>query len=146
MEPGGKLPNAREEATPAANGGERGLNAHGSWHQELFYFAPDAQIVTDRHGAIVEANHAASLLFHRPKESLTDKPLALLTVEGERQNFSAIIWQLRRGLATHAFKTRFARRDDLPREAYVMGWSSEDGASGRVLHWLARDITELSRS
>ena len=51
-------------------------------YQEFFEFAPDCQLLTDSHGVIVEANHAAAALLDCRKEFLIDKPLGLFVVTG----------------------------------------------------------------
>ena len=57
-------------------------HAHMTWVQEVFEFAPVAHLRTDGYGVILEANHAASLLFRCPKEFLLDKPLGLYVAPG----------------------------------------------------------------
>ena len=47
-------------------------------YQELFDFAPDAQVVTDLRGIVLEANYAAAALFGHSKAFLIGKPLGLL--------------------------------------------------------------------
>ena len=41
-------------------------------YQEFFEFAPDCQLMTDSHGLIVQANHAAAALLDCRKEFLKD--------------------------------------------------------------------------
>ncbi|MBW4494743.1 MAG: cell wall metabolism sensor histidine kinase WalK [Oscillatoria princeps RMCB-10] len=55
--------------------------------QELFEFAPDAYLVTDTAGAILEANRAAAALLNCPHNDLRGKPLSLFVALEDRQKF-----------------------------------------------------------
>src|SRR5262245_66203204 len=68
--------------------------------QEAFEFAPDCQLITDRQGIIIEANHAATVLLGSRKEFLINKPLGLFAVEGSRTRFYECLWRLDRGSTT----------------------------------------------
>ena len=52
------------------------------WYQELFDFAPDAQVVTDQRGVVLEANYAAAALFRLSKAFLIGMPLGLMLNNG----------------------------------------------------------------
>src|SRR5262245_1686059 len=52
--------------------------------QDLFDFAADACVETDRNGIIREANHAASALLRTPLEFLIDKPFPFFIEKGYR--------------------------------------------------------------
>ncbi|MEB3357718.1 MAG: PAS domain S-box protein [Synechococcales bacterium] len=57
-------------------------------YQNLFEHAPDAYLVTDRYGAIREANRAAAILFRVDAQDLVGKPLLVLITEGDRYDFN----------------------------------------------------------
>ena len=56
-------------------------------YQELFAFAPDAYLVTDKAVLIQEANHAAATLLAVPKQRLRGKPFILFVDPAEQQVF-----------------------------------------------------------
>ncbi len=56
-------------------------------YQERFELAPDAYIITDTAGAILEANRAAAALLNCPQNHLTGKPLSVFVALQERRNF-----------------------------------------------------------
>jgi len=56
-------------------------------YQELFDFAPDAYLVTDKAVLIQEANHAAATLLAVPKHRLLGKPFILFVDPAEQQVF-----------------------------------------------------------
>src|SRR5262245_30744224 len=61
-----------------------GYNEHLRY-QELFDFAPEGYVVTDRAGVIEHANHAAAALLKTRREFLIGKPFVLFVAEpGQR--------------------------------------------------------------
>ena len=118
-------------------------------YQEAFEFATDCQLVTDRQGIIVEANHAATVLLACRKEFLINKPLGLFPVEGSRTRFYECLWRLSQGSAMDAFETRLSRRGDDPRTAFVVarvGDRFDDRTIPGTIHWIVRDITPWMRA
>jgi PAS domain S-box-containing protein len=65
--------------------------------RELFEFAPDAYLVTDLVGNITEANHAATLLFDRPRNFLVSSPLPFLVAPEDRGAFYTRLAHMHRG-------------------------------------------------
>ncbi|MEA5599580.1 EAL domain-containing protein [Nostoc sp. UHCC 0252] len=60
-------------------------------YQELLNFAPDAYLVTDTAGKILEANHAAAIMFSIRQKYLVGKPLILFIAQHDRRFFSSQI-------------------------------------------------------
>ncbi|MEH2284629.1 MAG: EAL domain-containing protein [Nostoc sp.] len=60
-------------------------------YQELFDFAPDANLVTDTAGKILEANNAAATMFSVRLKYLVGKPLILFITQQNRQFFRSQI-------------------------------------------------------
>jgi len=117
--------------------------------QEEFEFAPDGQVVTDGHGLIQNANHAAAALLRCPKEFLAGKPLGLFVTEGHRPRFYECLSRLWRGTGSDAFETRVARRREPPRDVAVRvhvadGW--RESRSTTSFRWVLRDVTVLKRA
>jgi len=80
-----------EEATPSRleqlEAAYQAAQAQLMHYRELFEFAPDAYLVTDRSGIIEEANRATSLLLQTSRTFLVGKPLLFFIDERDRQNF-----------------------------------------------------------
>jgi PAS domain-containing protein len=53
-------------------------------YYDLFYFAPDACLLTDTKGLILEANQAAAMLLNVPHHYLMGKPLVVYVPAVER--------------------------------------------------------------
>ncbi|MEH2288082.1 putative bifunctional diguanylate cyclase/phosphodiesterase [Nostoc sp.] len=60
-------------------------------YQELFDFAPDAYLVTDATGKILEANNVAATMFCMALKYLVGKPLILFIAQQDRQFFRSQI-------------------------------------------------------
>ncbi|MBE8971185.1 GAF domain-containing protein [Nostocales cyanobacterium LEGE 12452] len=63
-------------------------------YQELFDFAPDAYLVTDRFGTILEANRAASIHLNVSQRFLIGKPLLTFIAQSDHQAFFNYLTQL----------------------------------------------------
>ena len=136
---------AQEPAAAEAAGPESYLPRER--YQETFDFAPDAQLLTDSSGIILEANNSAASLLRCPKEFLIGKPLALFSVNGHRRRFYESLWKLRQESASDAFESLVARRpDDLREVAVEVRASREKGLEGRKFHWFMRDVTDRNRA
>ncbi len=64
-------------------------------YQDLFEFAPDAYLVTDTLGIILEANHTAATLLNLSQQFMLGIPMANFVALGDRQNFRSYLSQLR---------------------------------------------------
>lgn len=63
-------------------------------YYDLFQFAPDAYLLTDAYGLILEANVAARELLNISQNSLIRKPLVVFVPQKERQAFRSYLSQL----------------------------------------------------
>ena len=63
-------------------------------YEDLFQFAPDAYLITDLDGKVLEANEVAAAMFNMPVKHLIKKPLALYVSEKSRQAFRNRMGQL----------------------------------------------------
>jgi PAS domain S-box-containing protein len=119
---------------------------HRLQYQEAFEFAPDCQVVTDGHGLILEANHAAASLLKCPKQFLAGKPLGLFVAPGYRSRFYESLSRLWRGTVSDSFETRLLRRGESQTEVLVWAMIREaDSRPQSHVHWLIRDITARKR-
>jgi PAS domain S-box-containing protein len=111
-------------------------------YQEAFEFAPDCQVVTDGHGLILEANHAAAVLLRCPKQFLAGKPLGLFMATGYRSRFYESLSRLWRGLVSDSFESRLIHRSGRSTEVLIWAVGRESETRPRTLiHWLIRDLT-----
>jgi PAS domain S-box-containing protein len=111
---------------------------------ELFEFAPDGYLVTDRYGLIRQANRAASELLNVRQEALVGKPLGVYIALDDRPAF-------RKQLATFFTKPDLPGLEEWevtlqPRRAAPfpallrLGFYHSDQGRDHLL-WLIRDIT-----
>jgi PAS domain S-box-containing protein len=108
-------------------------------YQDLFDAAPDAYVVTDAAGKIVEANHAAEVLFGVPRRFLRAKPLVACV--RPREAFLEILHEARSSALTERELT--VRAGD-GREVEVGVTASplaETDAASVGIRWILRDIS-----
>lgn len=129
-------------------------------YQELFDFAPDGYLVTDREGTIREANRAAAMLLNVSPQFLVGKSLLVFIDREERHAFYSQLTRLFQGgglerqlpwedpLERQEWELRLRpgqsyQRVGLPFEASLAAAPvrSSDGQLV-ALRWLIRDITK----
>src|SRR5712691_2071472 len=76
-----------EELSRALAGASARLDADRRRLQDLFDLAPDGYLVTDRYGAIIEANRAALQLLNWPPAMLFKSPLPMFVTLADRPAF-----------------------------------------------------------
>ena len=64
------------------------------YYYDLFQLSPDAYLVIDANGVILEANMAIALLLKIPQSYLAGKPLAVFIAQDERPLFRTLLNQL----------------------------------------------------
>lgn len=111
-------------------------------YRDLFESAPEAYLVTDPAGRIVEANRAAERLLNRARNELLGAPLADLLAGHERVPVEMMLARLEYLESISDWDLDFCR--DEVEFAAAVTVSSTRGADGRALsfRWLIRDITE----
>jgi PAS domain S-box-containing protein len=112
-------------------------------YRELFALAPDSYLVTDLHGLIQEANHAAATLLHIATDQLVGLPLAGFVVPEARQGFRAQIACLRNGSEVHRWEVPMQPLRQAAFSAVCSVAPARD-VHGQVigLRWLLRDNSE----
>jgi PAS domain S-box-containing protein len=110
-------------------------------YRELFEFAPEAYLVTDRAGSITEANRAACALLG--EESPVGEPLVERVADEDRDTFGELLAGVREGQPADKVRLRLRSGSSLaPRvSASAAPWR---GDRGHVL-WLIRDISDRVR-
>src|SRR5260370_2273398 len=77
-------PKERSDDVAAARPRQEAAEFQRLHYQELFDHAPECYLVTDAHGVILEANHAAAELLQTPREMVSNTPLAFFVAPGRR--------------------------------------------------------------
>ena len=112
-------------------------------YRDLFEWAPEAYVVTDSEGAILETNRAGEELFGYAAGMLRDIPMERLVADSERPAFRAMLgrmqmlevigdWELE---LVHSDKSSFPA-------AVTIAWMRDPGGRVGTLRWLIRDVTE----
>ena len=66
-------------------------------YQELFEFAPDGYLVTDKEASILEVNQTAAQLLNASAQRLVGKPLVVFVAAEERRDFYSQLRQFQKG-------------------------------------------------
>ncbi|HWH53156.1 MAG TPA: PAS domain S-box protein [Gemmatimonadaceae bacterium] len=107
-------------------------------YRQLFTYSPAAALLTDRRGAILEANRAAAALFRREAKHLAGKPIEALLELRARERFRREFARVGADSEITDWRIVFHRVGDLPIEvcaaiAFVPGIGAT--ASG-ALYWM----------
>ena len=110
-------------------------------YQELFDFAPDAYLVTDKAVHIQEANHAATLLAV-PKHRLRGKPFILFADLAEQQVFYDHLRHLSQPGEVSSWEMRLRPRHAPPLDVAIsVGIAHHAQGHPVAFRWLLRDIS-----
>lgn len=114
--------------------------------RELFAFAPVALLITDRDGAVREANGHAEQLLSRARRCLIGKPIATLIGEGARREFRDLHSDAVNDGEARSWVVTLAPVEG--RVAMCVVRAAPDGAGERcrVIRWAFQDVTELARA
>jgi PAS domain S-box-containing protein len=123
----------------------RTVEAERQRYQELFNFAPDCYVVTNRRGTVRQANHAAAALFRRPVKFFAEKPMRVLIHPDHRRRYDQILRQLLNGEPVRGVKIDVQSREGATIPADLHGHITRDehGEISGVL-WLLHDLTDLN--
>lgn len=69
-------------------------SAQRQHYYDLFQFSPDACVITDANGLILEANWAIAQLLKVPQSYILNKPFAVFVAQSDRQVFRTFLNQL----------------------------------------------------
>src|SRR5712691_11764990 len=128
-------------------GAHRALEKERSRYQALFDFAPDGYLVTGLEGAIREANTAAAVLLHTPKELLPGQSLTEFVVEADREAFREQLRALHSGTIEKVedWQISVQPRNQPPIPAALTVAAERGAPATASLRWLIRDVTERKR-
>jgi PAS domain S-box-containing protein len=118
------------------------IEAQRQRYQELFEFMPNAYLVTDAQGKILEANRAAAMLLKVEPSFLRDKLLVSFIPLHDRPAFRSQLAQLHPSSWSHEWKLRLQPRKSEVFDATVTVAPVRD-SQGRLdtLRWIVRDIS-----
>jgi len=115
-------------------------------YQELFDFAPDAYLVTDTEGIILDANSAAANLFNDSRSLLIGKPLAIFVSSEEHLVFRTRLVEITKrpdAAETENWELIMlsGKRTTFP-VSITVGKVIASRGGAVELRWLLRDITK----
>jgi PAS domain S-box-containing protein len=119
-------------------------------YQELFEFAPDGYLVTDRVGVITEANCAAVELLGGSRAFLAPMPLATFVPEKDRPAFRQRLTALnadRSDDSVQEWEMALRSLNGAPFDAAlrVSAVRGKDGST-RSIRWMVRDVSRQKRA
>jgi PAS domain S-box-containing protein len=117
-------------------------------YEELFQLAPDAYLVTDAHGTVLEANHAAAALLNLPASRLRGKPLSVFIPSSVRHEFRTRVEQAAALGRLDEWESWLQPRGggDLVPVSCTVAAVHDTSAGGTGLRWLVRDVRERRRA
>jgi PAS domain S-box-containing protein len=114
---------------------------------DLFQSAPDAYLVTDPEGTVLQANRRALELFQLGSRYLTGKPLLVLVDPAYRRAFHRLITDLPASDGAAEWDGRLRRRGGPPFDAAVrVDVSRRQDGQPYELRWLVRDVSRTRRA
>jgi PAS domain S-box-containing protein len=140
---------AEEELRAQNDELERGralLNSEHARYRELFEHAPVPYVVTDKHGAVTDANHAALDFLHCRFDRLRGKPLVVFVHEVSRRRFRGLTSGLDRGKPSATAALNVATRDGRVSRVLAAVAAAFDVRGAVVeLRWLLVDQSRQAR-
>lgn len=127
---------------------QQALDEQRERYRALFEFSPDARLVTDLQGSILEANRTASVMLHVSPDMLSHKLFLLFLAEGDRRRVRLLLFGLKERSAAQVqceVRVRPRGRPGFPAAVVGMLAGGPKVATPSV-QWLVRDISEQKRT
>lgn len=122
------------------------LEAEHQRYQDLFEFAPESYLVTNREGIIQEANLAAAQLLNVSRQLLLGQPIVNFVRLEEREPFSSEISQLYHSDGVRELVVQLQRNESESFDAAVtVGVVRNQQGKANSLGWLLRNINEREK-
>lgn len=126
---------------------QRALERERQRYIDLFENAPDAYLVTDAGGIILEANAAAAGFLGAGQEFTLGKPLTMFVPAEDRRGFRGELQYLKHLEGVRDWETPLRPRDGDPFFASISVATVRSPEGDEVtLRWLIRDISERKRA
>ncbi len=111
-------------------------------YQELFEFAPDGYLMTNKEGVILEVNRAAVELLNVSAERLINKPLVVFVETQDRRDFYSNLRQLQKGESIKNWQLQIQHRRGIYLKASLTVVPIQN-LQGQVvaLRWRLQDLT-----
>ena len=123
------------------------LDSERQRYQQLFDAAPDAYLVTDRAGLILEANRAAGHLLGVPAAALVRTPLTVFIAPSEQAAFRAQLTRVARSEPIAERETTVQPRgQEAIAVAITASMRSKPGSQQVEVRWLVRDVSDRKRA
>ena len=118
------------------------IEAERQRYLDLFEHAPDAYLVTNLGGVILEANNPAETLLRVSPRLLSGKPLVLFVAEPERKDFHTLLQRVQSGQRPLRCELTIAPRSGEPIAAAAMVAPVCDAQGvAQSLRWTLRDVS-----
>lgn len=124
------------------------VEAERERYRDLFEFAPDGYLVTDRAGLVKEANRAAAELLGISQRRLLGKPLALYVAPQDLPAFRRELLRLSGETGRREWEIQLKPRHGpaLPAHLTVTAAPDHGATPGGSLRWMLRDIRERKQA
>ena len=111
-------------------------------YQELFEFAPDGYLVTDKESSILEVNQTAAQLLNVSSERLVGKPLVVFVAPEERRDFYSQLRQFQKGEPIKNWQVQLQRwRGASFRVSFTVAPIKNPQGEVVGLRWQLQDLT-----
>ncbi|MBD2185267.1 sensor histidine kinase [Aerosakkonema funiforme] len=116
-------------------------------YQDLFDFAPDAYLVTNPEGVILEANQAAANLLNVRSDRIVGKPLVVFVPESARRDFRTQLFQRQNGQELRDWEVEIQpqKGQAFPAACTIVPVQNSH-RQVVALRWQLRDITKLKQA
>ncbi len=125
---------------------QRVLDDERQRYRDLFEFAPDAYLVTDKNGLVLEANQSATAMFAISHQDLMNKPLLVFVAPTDHKVFEHLLATLNKQNVIQSQELRLLPRHGGEIIASAKVTPAEDQGKKSSLRWVIRDITRRKRS
>ena len=117
------------------------IEAEQRRYRDLFERAPDAYVVTDERGKVVQANAAARRLLNVSQRALVGKALAAYVESQDRFAFQKRVAELVADDEACELQFRVVARSGAPADIAATVAASREADGSWLLRWLLRDVT-----
>ncbi|PSO73294.1 MAG: transcriptional regulator [Cyanobacteria bacterium QH_3_48_40] len=123
------------------------VEAERQHYQELFEFLPNAYLVTDGQGKVLEANRAAATLLNLPQRFLVGKPLDIFIASQQRRMFPSKLNQLHQHDYVREWVFSLQPRNSKAFDAALTVVPVRDlEGKATTLRWVVRELSQQKRT